>query len=216
MDAKLMRSIIDVIKAEEKKRSKRRSKLDANLAYDHWLFNDLPFVNELYLMLLVAISHQIEKELLLLAARAGDGATEMTRAHYDREIESLLNKKNAERWKTIEKRLSLQRSPEYTKLRLLRLLANSYKHNPFCKPSKKLLEEIDPETHVNYAALPNSQAIMRAFCGSLGLENEAGYSRVAEEFVTIFERFLAKVKGTVPLRPLERKPVSLRPQDAEA
>ena len=42
---------------------------DPDYAYDQWLFTDEPFVNELCLVLLVVIRHQLERELLGLLAR---------------------------------------------------------------------------------------------------------------------------------------------------
>jgi hypothetical protein len=40
---------------------------DPDAAWEQWLFDDLPFINEVRLMLLVAVGHRVERELITLA-----------------------------------------------------------------------------------------------------------------------------------------------------
>jgi hypothetical protein len=55
---------------------------DPDLASDQWQFGDEPFVNELCLILLVAVWHQVEREVIWLAARVTGDGKQITREQY--------------------------------------------------------------------------------------------------------------------------------------
>lgn len=69
MDTRVAKHVIDVIRAERDSRLARLVAEEPELANALWHVYDEPFINELCLMLLVAIRHQVERELVLLTAR---------------------------------------------------------------------------------------------------------------------------------------------------
>src|SRR5262249_45377892 len=70
MDWKAARDVLGVIRVErERRRGLLRDVEEDDYAYDLWMFEHLPFVNELCLTLLVAVWHQVERELVYMAAR---------------------------------------------------------------------------------------------------------------------------------------------------
>jgi hypothetical protein len=73
MNTHLAKSVLEAIRREQH----LRVSLLNEVAYDHWTFEDGPFVAELCLMLLVALHHQVERELLRLAARVTDDGREI-------------------------------------------------------------------------------------------------------------------------------------------
>ncbi len=72
MDTRLAKNIVKLIRGERQRRASLLEDMHPEAADDRWLFTDLPFVAELCLMLLVAMRHQVERELISLAARAAD------------------------------------------------------------------------------------------------------------------------------------------------
>src|SRR5947209_17323848 len=127
MDTKVAKATIDVIRRERKR---RRSRLPdhSDAAYDQWLFWDSPFVNELCLMVLVAIHHQIERELIQVAAQKTDDGKPLSRAAYQERLRIERGKWKSDRKSTITK-LKLDSFPGWNRdLEALRQLANSYKH----------------------------------------------------------------------------------------
>jgi hypothetical protein len=49
METGILKEVIAVIRAEQQRRASLLTDEDPNFAYDHWLFKDEPFVNELCL-----------------------------------------------------------------------------------------------------------------------------------------------------------------------
>jgi len=82
METGILKEVIAVIRAEQQRRASLLTDEDPNFAYDHWLFKDEPFVNELCLMLLVTLRHHVERELVRLAARAADEGEEISGQQY--------------------------------------------------------------------------------------------------------------------------------------
>jgi hypothetical protein len=66
VEAHILKQMIDVIRVEEQRRAERRADMHAEVTYDQRVFTDALFVNELCLMLLVALSHKVEREVVLL------------------------------------------------------------------------------------------------------------------------------------------------------
>src|SRR6476660_10045895 len=73
METRVLKEMIEVVKAEQQRREAQLQTIDSDYQYDRWLFTDLPFVSEMYLMILVALHHQIERGLVKIAARLGSG-----------------------------------------------------------------------------------------------------------------------------------------------
>ena len=74
----------DVLRVIREERARRIAALpsDPDAADDRWLFRDGPFVNDLCLMLLVAIRHELERALFTLAARVTGAGEVLTRGQY--------------------------------------------------------------------------------------------------------------------------------------
>lgn len=89
MEFDILREMIDVIRAEQQRRASLLTDKDTNFAYDQWIFKDEPFVNELCLKLLVTLSHQVERELVRLAALADDEGSKINGQQYQEKIEQL-------------------------------------------------------------------------------------------------------------------------------
>src|SRR5579871_3296324 len=84
MQTKVLREIISIIRTEEGRRASTLPE-GQDAALDRWLFDDEPFVSNLCLMFLVALRHQLERELLDLLARSGHHGKEISGKKY-REI----------------------------------------------------------------------------------------------------------------------------------
>jgi hypothetical protein len=192
-----------------------RSNLDPELAYDRWLFEDEPFLNELCLAVLIGIRHQIERELLLLSARVA--AAPMTRTDFEirvRKERALLRGRKSGGWSRLESRLNLGSFPDWSgSLETLRLIVNSLKHDPWSTPEKDLLSRLQLSTAANYAPFAESDTIREALLAELGLSQSVGWCEIASEFVGRAERFVKSV-GSQPLfAQVKRGPVSLNPDD---
>jgi hypothetical protein len=72
-----------------------------------------------------------------------------------------------------------------------------------------------PAKKKSYAALPESSSLREAFAVLVGLAKDADYCDITERFVGSVDGFLAGLKSRTTVRPFERKPVSLSPQDFE-
>jgi hypothetical protein len=214
----ILKEMIDVIRAEQQRRASLLTDEDPNFAYDHWLFKDEPFVNELCLMLMVTLNHQVERELVGLAARADEGGKEISGQQYQVKVKQLrkTNRKGKNigwDWKAISKRLKPKSCEKYKFIEALRLLSNSYKHDPSMEPDEKLLKKLNLETGVNYAPLPESDTLRKGFADFFGLGKDADYCDIAERFVDIAGDFLAEVKSRTKLSKVKWGAVSLNPND---
>jgi hypothetical protein len=88
------KAYLDVIKTE----GQRRAELlpdHPDAAYDQWLFHDAPFINELCIVLLVALRHHIERRLIFFAACAADGGGPITKQQFLARMKQLSDLKNA-------------------------------------------------------------------------------------------------------------------------
>lgn len=208
----VFKEMIAVIKAEQQRRSSLLTDEDPNFAYDHWLFTDAPFVNELCLMLLVTLRHQVEREMVGLAARAADDGKEISGQQYEEKVKQL-RKGNGWDWTEINNRLKPESCEGYASMKALRLLANSYKHDPSMEPNEDLLKLLKLETGVNYAPLPESDSLREGFACFIGLGKDTGYCDIAARFVDIASDFLANVQSRTRVSQVQWGPVSLNPDD---
>ena len=204
--------MITVIRTEEERRVSLLTDKDPNFAYDQWVFKDEPFVNELCLMLLVALRHQIERELIGLAARAADDGKEISVKQYQEKVKQLRKGKVWD-WKEIRNRLKLESCEGYASMEALRLLANSYKHGPSMEPGEDLLKWLNLETGVIYAPFPESDTLREGFAAFSGLGKGATYCDIVDRFVDIASDFLAKVQSRTTLNRVKRGAASLNPID---
>ena len=210
MEIDILKQMISVIRVEEQRRASLPTDENSNFAYDQWLFTDEPFVNELCLMLLVTLRHQVGRELVWLAARAADDGKEISGQQYYDNISQLQKPKG---WEKIKDRLKLESCEGYPYIEVLRLLANSYKHDPYMEPDRKLLELLQLETGVNYDLLPESNSLREGLSAFLGLGKDSTYCDIAERFVDIANDFLGTVQNRTKLSRVKRSPVSFNPRD---
>ena len=208
MESGILKEMIAVIRAEQLRRASLLTDEDPNFAYDQWLFKHEPFVNELCLMLLVTLRHQVERELVSLAARVSDKGEEISSRQHQDKIE-LLRKGRGWDWEEIRNRLKLESCEGYASIEALRLLANSYKHDPSMEPDENLLKLLKLETDVKYAPLPESSSLREAFAAFIDFGKDTAYCDIAERFVDIASGFLVNVQSRIKLSRIKRGPVSL-------
>jgi hypothetical protein len=139
MDMSDAKAFVDLVTTETRRREKLLTDGDADYAYDHWMFTDLPFLHDLSLLFLVAIRHQIERRLLHFAACATGHGNPIDRAEYDKRLNALHTMSLGARWKEIEARVNPAGCVHFKSIEALRLLANSYKHDPRNQPDKELI-----------------------------------------------------------------------------
>lgn len=216
MKTDLITSIIELIKSEEERRNDNLPRDNPDLTCDQWIFDDLPILNGHYLLVLVLVWHEIEKELLRLAARADENATiKISRQDYREEVKRLRGIGNKKRWTTIEGRLHIKSFDDHEILDVLRLVVNCYKHDPSDRPDDELLKKLALDTGTPYAPLAESFAFQKALARFVGIDEDSGYSEIAKKFVLSSRQFLREVKMGASLRPFKRETVSFRPSDAE-
>ena len=208
METRIFKEMISVIRAEQQRRASLLTDEDPNFAYDQWLFTDAPFVNELCLMLLVTLRHQVERELVGLAARAADDGKEINGQQYQEKVEQL-RKRHGWDWTEINNRLRPESCKGYASMKALRLIANLYKHDPSKEPDEDLLQLFKLETGVNYDPLPESDALRKGLANFIGLGKDADYCDIAEMFVDIASDFLSKVRSRTKLSKVKWGAVSL-------
>src|SRR5829696_9616736 len=86
-DTTVAKNVIRVIKIERGNRLAHLEKEDPEVARALWIGDDEPFINELCLMLLVAIHHHVERELTRLAARVTSDQRELEAEQYEQKLE---------------------------------------------------------------------------------------------------------------------------------
>ena len=144
MDSRTAKEVIGVIRSERQRRYDRLKDEDPEAARDQWLDIDEPFINEMCLMVLVALHHQVERELVFLAARANAGPT-IIRQQY---LKSVQDRRKQLRSKGGTSRLivtlKLKSFTEWEKsMKTLQLLANCFKHEPHQEPDETLLKHLN-------------------------------------------------------------------------
>lgn len=213
VNTRVFKEMIDVIRIEQERRSARLHDLydiHPDLPYDQWFSTDEPFLNELCLMLLVTLGHQIERGLLGLAARAGQDSEEISRQQYEENIKKF-RKGIGWNWQEIRQRLKLKEEPE--SIIVLRFLSNCYKHDPSFLPDEELLNSLSLPTGVNYARLPESDDLREGLAKFIGLYGNADYCDIADKFIEIAADFLKEVESQANLSKFNWV-VSIDPDDA--
>ena len=197
--------MLNVIRTENELRSDRLESEDAAVAYNQWMSTDMPFINEMCLMLLVAIRHQLERELLFIAARAGAART-ITRKQYQQNVTTERLRLRQHGWKDLTARLDLTSFAAWGEsMKTLHLLANCLKHEPWQQPDEELLKHLKlpvnrPEPLiVGYMPLPESNCFREGLAVSVNLQKDADYCDIAEKFVELANQFLEDVRQNTKL-----------------
>lgn len=188
------RAFLDLVTAEARRREQLLSDAEPDYAYDQWMFSDLPFLHDLSLLFLVAIRHHIERRLLYFAACATGHGNPIKRAEYDQRIRALLKMSPGKRWMEIDARLAASQCVRYQSIEALRLLANSYKHDPGLQPCHELIVHLGLDTNLTYAPLPESGELQKGLALLVGLPEKSGYADITEKFVEHAEEFLEGVR----------------------
>jgi hypothetical protein len=157
-------------------------------------------------MALVALRHQVERELMRVAARTvSDDDSQQTiisSEDYRQRLAELQRQKNP--WECVIKKLHLTSCKNWSdSMRTLQLLSNCFKHEPTQQPDQKLIEHLKsliehfkPEAAhiVGYASLSESQAFQKLLASSIKLPEETDYCTIADTFVTLVEQFWTDVQ----------------------
>jgi hypothetical protein len=212
METAIFKEMIGLISREKQRREWLLKGKDPDFAHDQWLFTDAPFVNELYLMLLLTLWHQFERELFNLTARVADDRKEINHQQHQEKVHQL-QKGKGHVWDKIKNWVQTKSCKGYKSMETLRLLANSYKHDQSMKPSKKLLKWLKLKTDVNYAPLAESGAFRKGLAEFIGLEKDADYCEITSRFVDITCEFLTKVEKLPGLSRVRPGIASLNPKD---
>lgn len=218
MDTHTLKNMISVIRTEKERRVSLLRTQDPDIQYDQWLFTDVPFINELCLMFLVALRHQVERELVGLAARADVGTNKISGQEYKEKVAQLrkTNKRGGNigwKWDEINKRLKFKNCEKYKFIEALQLLSNLYKHDTSMVPDKQLLNLLQLKPGLNYVSLSESDALRKGFADFIGLSNNADYCDIADCFIDIASDFLAIVKSQTILSDVIWGKLSLNPKD---
>jgi hypothetical protein len=200
MDFETAKAMIDVISTERQRRSDRLRGRDPEFVGDQWLFTDEPFASDMCLMVLVAVWHQVERELVWLAACATKDGKSIGREQYEKNIHRERKLYLRDRGRIIEK-LALDEFPEWkSSMEALRLLANCFKHDPTQRPSTNLLKHLSlplkPSERlvVGYAPLSESSLFRGGLAVYLNLSKDADYCLIAKMFVDSADQFLKSVR----------------------
>jgi len=194
MESAILKEMISVIRAEQQRRESLLTDEGPD-SYYIWCFENESVINELCLMLLVTLRHQVERELVQLAALAVDDGQEISHQHYYDRVKEL-RKGIGWNWKEIKERLNLkffEECQEYKSVEALRLLANSYKHDLSVEPAEDLKEFLDLPK-VSYAPLPESDLFREKLATFIGLERKTLYCDITERFIDVASAFLEKVE----------------------
>jgi hypothetical protein len=195
MEVSDFKAFIALVTAEARRREELLKDVHPDYAYDRWMFTDLPFLHDLSLLFLVAIRHHIERRLLYFAACATGHGNPIKRSEYDLRMQALLKMPLGKRWKEIDARLTPTQCARYKSIEALRLLANSYKHDPRNEPDKELIDYLGLDTKLTYAPLPESAELQKGLALLVGFPEKTGYADVTERFVEHAEEFLKDVQS---------------------
>lgn len=212
MDSSTARKIIEIIKND---RDVARDLLEKDIPEDAsyiWQSHYEADYNEMCLALLVAVRHQVERELVLIAARVPDDRRELDQARYRHEVENERKRLKNDGWKGIIAKLQLETFSSWdSSMKLLQILVNLYKHDPWVTPDRELLSFLNLPMGVPYAPLAESQDVKEGLNAYLGLEERSNFCDIASELLDRADQFLAEVKSKTKRKKLKRHAVSLNP-----
>jgi hypothetical protein len=139
----------------------------------------------------------------------------MTRDDYRKEVERLGSLDGRTSKKEIERLLPRLDKGAWDLLDVLRLLANSFKHDPFDKPSEVLLKRLGLPKNMNYGSLAESGAVRFGLGQFLGIGDDAEFSEIVDAVRKSCDRILFMLQAGTPLRRFESERVSLNPRTFE-
>jgi hypothetical protein len=211
MDLTDAKAFINLTSAEYKRRADLLPQDDegAGYAYDQWMFTDLPFLHDLCILYLVAVRHHIERRLLFQATCALGHGKKIKRSECEAEQKILLAMPHGQRWREIDRRLQPKQCARYASIEALRLLANSYKHDPRLQPDIKLVNYLGLDEKLVYAPIPESFELKKGLARIVGLPDDSRFSEVTERFVEHANEFLKDVQARNVLSPVNWGRVSL-------
>lgn len=218
MNAQAARDMLVVIRAERQRRLDALSGIEEEWQWDQWTFSDEPFINEMCLVLLVAIRHLLERELLRLVVRAGTAGPIPSDRYWEMVETERRGFRGKGGWKNLAAKLNLDAWPAWNgSLKTLQLIANTYKHEPgYAKPGQDLLTHLglDPVIEeeplkVTYASLAESRHFREALALHLDLPKDADYTAIAQEYLAAVERFVAEVERQPHIAAIRPVPVRL-------
>jgi hypothetical protein len=218
MELQFARSVLQVIRNEWEERLTRYESSDDPEADAEMRFIDEPFVAELCLLLLVAIRHQVERELVDIAARRAFNGREISFDDYRKQL-PVEREELRRRAEQLFAKLNLNSHPEWqSSMNTLRFLANCYKHDPTQEPDRALLKHLGLDLNLNYSSLSESDALREGLAKSLGLQTvgpwaDPSYIAIVEAFIVKAEGFLAGVRAQPGLSPIKPERLSLNPDD---
>ena len=216
MNTQLIKALVELVKSEEHNRATARHSMSPDEAYYHATFHDTPLTNELYLLVLLFVWHHIEKEIVLLAAlSAVRSPSPITRDEYGKEVRRIEALGQGKRRKELEQLLPKIDTRDWDFLDTLRLLANSFKHDPFGKPKDVLLKRLGLSENMNYASLSESGAVRFGLGKFLGIRDDVEFSEIVEAVCKTCDRLLFLLRAATPLRSFEYERVSLHPETFE-
>ena len=208
MNIGFIRQAIDAIRVERDRRSNEPQNEDPDVA-QQWAFEDEVFINDMCLMMLVALRHEVERELLSLAARVGGGHA-ITRKQHEHNLEiQRMTLKKRDGWKKLIETLKLESFAEWESIEALRRLANCLKHEPTREPDKELLQHLrlpllPPGNHmVGYLPLPESDCFRKGLAGYLKLSTDTDYCLIADTFADLANQFVESVRRKTNLSPVQ-------------
>ena len=102
-----------------------------------------------------------------------------------------------------------EKCARYASIEALRLLANSYKHDPRLQPDSKLVKHLGLDEKLLYASIPQSFELKRGLASIVGLPDDSSFSEITERFVEHAEEFLTDVQARNVLSPVRWGHVSM-------
>jgi hypothetical protein len=214
METKVARAMLETIRGEQDRRL-RDPHENTLVALDQWADVDQPLISEMVLVLLIAIRHGVERELIWLAAGHSPDGREIGADEYWKRIKAE-RKSFGDKPQEFIGRFRLDTLPRWTSMEVLRHMANCYKHEPLLTPSKSLLEclgmPLIPQTEpleVIYASLPESLLFRQGLASWLTLDRHADYCAIADSLLNRVDEFLAAANHAIP-RNVKLGYVSLR------
>lgn len=207
MDTSDATAFVNLVTAEMERRRKLLPEDDDGTAYayDRWMFTDLPFLHDLCLLYLVALRHHIERRLFFFAVCATRAGKPIKKATFYRRQRELKKKG----WKEIARRLKPDGAVHYASVEGLRLLANSYKHDPRKEPGKDLIKYLKLNQRLTYAEIPESGELQKGLSRLVGLPDAAGYAEITERFGEHADAFLKDIETRNKLSKVKWGMVSL-------
>ena len=216
VEFEILERCTDIIEDEFNRRVESLKSAPSEGNYDHWIFHDSPFLGEFAGLFLVGIWHLVERELKRILAVSTHDKKLLDIPIKPQEFGKARRKRYT--WVELQEhfldraRVELSRLPYFDEMDLLNRLINLWKHEASRAVTNELLEKLDLTNAVSYAPVFESDAIREALSQRLGIE-DGEYPEIVRGFLDRARKFLKAVLQHTKQRPLERRAVSLKPED---